>query len=307
MFSVKPGITAKLVDWLKMYKTTDGKGVNQLAHDEPTSGACSVSRLSKSARSPSRRCSAASRASPAYAIPSRIRNSGPACRQCLRESIADSRLRSRAQALPTRVRRRFVSGERRARAARVAPLGVSHKRVDGREVRGGQRVVVALRGDEAVAERAGAVSRRWRAGWRPPSWRGPRRAARGTALCRPNPRPPSPASSCSTSGGASTTTPGAAQISSLQTQLEQEQEYIVNKLQKQLSTLLEEVGQAPVLVGFGLLVVLGRDEVEEGLRHHSCCGLSFAPECYLRLCLAAAVRTAQSALKSSSASPSHHF
>ena len=33
-----------------------------------------------------------------------------------------------------------------ARAARVAPLGVSHKRVDGREVRGGQRVVVALRG-----------------------------------------------------------------------------------------------------------------------------------------------------------------
>ena len=29
--AVKPGITAKLVDWLKMYKTTDGKGINQLA------------------------------------------------------------------------------------------------------------------------------------------------------------------------------------------------------------------------------------------------------------------------------------
>ena len=35
--SVKPGITAKLVDWLKMYKTSDGKGVNKLAQDEPTS------------------------------------------------------------------------------------------------------------------------------------------------------------------------------------------------------------------------------------------------------------------------------
>ena len=34
---VKPGITAKLVDWLKMYKTTDGKGVNTLAQDTPTS------------------------------------------------------------------------------------------------------------------------------------------------------------------------------------------------------------------------------------------------------------------------------
>ena len=34
----------------------------------------------------------------------------------------------------------------RAGAARVAPLFVADKRVDGREVRGGQRVVVALRG-----------------------------------------------------------------------------------------------------------------------------------------------------------------
>lgn len=33
-----PGLTARLVDWLKMYKTSDGKGVNQLANDErPTS------------------------------------------------------------------------------------------------------------------------------------------------------------------------------------------------------------------------------------------------------------------------------
>jgi len=29
-----PGVTAKLVDWLKMYKTSDGKGINQLANNE---------------------------------------------------------------------------------------------------------------------------------------------------------------------------------------------------------------------------------------------------------------------------------
>jgi len=33
---VKPGITADLIDWLKMYKTADGKGVNTLAQEEPT-------------------------------------------------------------------------------------------------------------------------------------------------------------------------------------------------------------------------------------------------------------------------------
>lgn len=33
---VMPGVTAKLVDWLKNYKTSDGKPVNQLKHDEPT-------------------------------------------------------------------------------------------------------------------------------------------------------------------------------------------------------------------------------------------------------------------------------
>ncbi|CAM9583537.1 unnamed protein product, partial [Choristocarpus tenellus] len=33
----KPGITAKLVDWLKNYKTSDGKSANTLAKDEPTS------------------------------------------------------------------------------------------------------------------------------------------------------------------------------------------------------------------------------------------------------------------------------
>ena len=33
-----PGLTARLVDWLKMYKTSDGKGINQLANNErPTS------------------------------------------------------------------------------------------------------------------------------------------------------------------------------------------------------------------------------------------------------------------------------
>ncbi|CAM9315825.1 unnamed protein product [Ectocarpus sp. 13 AM-2016] len=32
----KPGMTARLVDWLKMYKTSDGKPPNSLAQDEPT-------------------------------------------------------------------------------------------------------------------------------------------------------------------------------------------------------------------------------------------------------------------------------
>lgn len=35
----KPGITAKLIDWLKMYKTSDGKGVSTLSSDLPTSKA----------------------------------------------------------------------------------------------------------------------------------------------------------------------------------------------------------------------------------------------------------------------------
>lgn len=34
---VKPGIVEDLIDWLKMYKTSDGKGVNSLAQDFPTS------------------------------------------------------------------------------------------------------------------------------------------------------------------------------------------------------------------------------------------------------------------------------
>ena len=34
---VKPGITAKMVDWLKMYKTSDGKAENVLASDTPYS------------------------------------------------------------------------------------------------------------------------------------------------------------------------------------------------------------------------------------------------------------------------------
>jgi len=33
----KPGIVEDLIDWLKMYKTSDGKGVNSLAQDYPTS------------------------------------------------------------------------------------------------------------------------------------------------------------------------------------------------------------------------------------------------------------------------------
>jgi len=34
-----PGITAELVNWLEYYKTTDGKGVNKLSRDTPTSAA----------------------------------------------------------------------------------------------------------------------------------------------------------------------------------------------------------------------------------------------------------------------------
>ena len=34
---VKPGTTARLVDWLKRYKTSDGKPENSLARDTPTS------------------------------------------------------------------------------------------------------------------------------------------------------------------------------------------------------------------------------------------------------------------------------
>jgi len=34
---VMPGVLEKLVDWLKMYKTTDGKEVNKLTSDTPTS------------------------------------------------------------------------------------------------------------------------------------------------------------------------------------------------------------------------------------------------------------------------------
>lgn len=35
----KPGITAKLVGWLKLYKTSDGKGANSLTSERPTSRA----------------------------------------------------------------------------------------------------------------------------------------------------------------------------------------------------------------------------------------------------------------------------
>ena len=33
--SVKPGTTARLVDWLKKYKTAEGKGLNTLASEVP--------------------------------------------------------------------------------------------------------------------------------------------------------------------------------------------------------------------------------------------------------------------------------
>ena len=36
---VMPGVLEKLVEWLKLYKTTDGKGANVLASDTPTSAA----------------------------------------------------------------------------------------------------------------------------------------------------------------------------------------------------------------------------------------------------------------------------
>lgn len=39
---VKPGITAKLIDWLKMYKTSDGKPENFLSSDVPTSQVISL-------------------------------------------------------------------------------------------------------------------------------------------------------------------------------------------------------------------------------------------------------------------------
>jgi 3'-phosphoadenosine 5'-phosphosulfate synthase len=35
----KPGVIDNLVDWLKNYKTSDGKPVNRLAQEEPTSAA----------------------------------------------------------------------------------------------------------------------------------------------------------------------------------------------------------------------------------------------------------------------------
>ena len=34
---VKPGTTDRLIDWLKRYKTSDGKPENNLARDTPTS------------------------------------------------------------------------------------------------------------------------------------------------------------------------------------------------------------------------------------------------------------------------------
>lgn len=34
-----PGVLPKLVEWLKLYKTTDGKAANALASDTPTSAA----------------------------------------------------------------------------------------------------------------------------------------------------------------------------------------------------------------------------------------------------------------------------
>ena len=40
--AAKPGIVAKLIDWLKMYKTSDGKGVNELSSERPTSAAEAV-------------------------------------------------------------------------------------------------------------------------------------------------------------------------------------------------------------------------------------------------------------------------
>ena len=45
--AVKPGIVEKLIDWLKMYKTSDGKGVNSLSSDLPTSKAEAISIISE--------------------------------------------------------------------------------------------------------------------------------------------------------------------------------------------------------------------------------------------------------------------
>lgn len=39
---LRPGITAKLVDWLKNYKTSDGKAANTFSQEEPTSAAEAV-------------------------------------------------------------------------------------------------------------------------------------------------------------------------------------------------------------------------------------------------------------------------
>jgi 3'-phosphoadenosine 5'-phosphosulfate synthase len=40
---VKPGTTARLVDWLKRYKTSDGKPENQLAKDIPNTSSEALS------------------------------------------------------------------------------------------------------------------------------------------------------------------------------------------------------------------------------------------------------------------------
>jgi len=39
LVTVMPGVLEKLVEWLKMYKTTDGKAINVLASDKPTDAA----------------------------------------------------------------------------------------------------------------------------------------------------------------------------------------------------------------------------------------------------------------------------
>lgn len=36
------GITARLIDWLKNYKTSDGKPQNRLKHEDPTSAAAAI-------------------------------------------------------------------------------------------------------------------------------------------------------------------------------------------------------------------------------------------------------------------------
>ena len=37
LVNVMPGVLENLIEWLKMYKTTDGKAVNSLSSDEPKS------------------------------------------------------------------------------------------------------------------------------------------------------------------------------------------------------------------------------------------------------------------------------